>query len=494
MNELLTPDEMYEADRLTIEAGTPGIRLMENAGAACARLIMAVCVKAPVVIVAGPGNNGGDGFVVARLLDEAGWPVKLMLAGEMNKLKGDAALAAKAWAGEVLPASVENLKGAKVIVDALFGAGLTRDIGGELAKLIKAVNKARSIRIAVDVPSGLDGGTGKVRGVAVEAHHTITFFRAKPGHWLLPGRSLCGRLHVVDIGIAPAVLKSIKPQIRLNEPAQFAPDLPVLNTGSHKYTRGHAIVVSGGPWNTGAARLAASAALRVGAGLVTMASPAAALPVHAAHLTAIMLQQADTPVELARTLADRRVTACGIGPAAGVGQDTRDKVLAVLSANCGAVLDADALTSFAGQSQPLFEAIKRHESPVILTPHEGEFTRLFNVRDESSESKCERAARAAKQAGAVLILKGADTVIAAPDGRVAINANAPPALATAGSGDVLTGLCTGLLAQGMNGFEAACAAVWLHGEAANLFARPGMIAEDLPDLIAGALQKVQETT
>ncbi len=213
MNELLTPDEMYEADRLTIEAGTPGITLMENAGTACARVIMEVCAPAPVAVVAGPGNNGGDGFVIARLLAGAGWPVKLMLAGEVGKLKGDAALAAKAWTGEVLPAAPEHLKGAKVIVDALFGAGLARGIDGDLAKLVKAINKARATRIAIDIPTGIDGRSGQVRGVAVEAHHTGTFFRAKPGHWLMPGRVHAGQLHIVNIGIKSAALKAIRPKI-----------------------------------------------------------------------------------------------------------------------------------------------------------------------------------------------------------------------------------------------------------------------------------------
>ncbi|MEE4237738.1 MAG: NAD(P)H-hydrate dehydratase, partial [Anderseniella sp.] len=312
------------------------------------------------------------------------------------------------------------------------------------------------------------------------------------GHWLMPGRVHAGQIHVVNIGIKPAVLKSIQPQVKLNSSAIFRNFMPVTAISAHKYARGHAIMVSGGPWNTGAARLAAMAALRVGAGLVTVASPTAALPVNAAHLTAIMLKQAESPGELAAILADRRITACGIGPAAGVGQDTGDKVLAVLQAGCAAVLDADALTSFSGQPETLFSAIKSHKRPVILTPHEGEFSRLFNWRDDVPDSKCERAAKAAEESGAVVILKGPDTVIAAPDGRVAINANAPATLATAGSGDVLTGLSLGLLAQGMAGFEAACDAVWLHGQAANLFGGPGLIAEDLPDLIAAALETVHE--
>jgi hydroxyethylthiazole kinase-like uncharacterized protein yjeF len=492
-HELLTPEQMYEADRLTIAAGTPGIELMENAGAACARVIMAECEAGPVCVIAGPGNNGGDGFVIARLLAEAGWPVKLMLAGDVTKLTGDAALAAKAWTGDVLPAVREHLEGAAVIVDALFGAGLARGIDGELARLVEAVNASPAVCIAIDVPSGIDGRTGQVRGVAVEADHTITFFRAKPGHWLMPGREKSGRIHVESIGMNEQVLGLIKPQLRLNQLESFAGFLPAPGPASHKYTRGAALMVSGGPWNTGAARLAAYAALRAGAGLVTVASPTAALPVNAAHLTAIMLKEAESAAELAAILADPRITACGIGPAAGVGQQTRDKTLAVLASGCASVLDADALTSFAGQSDTLFSAIKTRNSPVILTPHEGEFSRLFNADRAISDSKCERALAAARRAGAVVVLKGPDTVIAAPDGRAAINTNAPASLATAGSGDVLTGLCLGLLAQAVPAFEAACAAVWLHGQAASLFGGSGLIAEDLPDLIAAALKHAHQT-
>ena len=486
MNELLNPAQMYEADRLTIAAGTPGITLMENAGAACVSIIMQVAGNGRTCVVAGPGNNGGDGFVIARLLAEAGWPVTLLLAGDVASLKGDAALVAARWTGDVLPATPDHLDGAEVIVDALFGAGLARDIDGDLARLVGAINHSPAMRIAIDMPSGIDGRTGQVRGAAVRAGRTITFFRAKPGHWLMPGRLYCGRLHVADIGINSHVLSDIKPQQTLNSPALFESFLRPAGPAGHKYSRGHAVMVSGGATATGAARLAAESALRVGAGLVTVASPKDALSSNASHLTAIMLRRADTAFELAGMLSDRRITACGIGPAAGVGQATRDKVLAILSTGCAAVLDADSLTSFAGQSVMLFEAVRALQRPVILTPHEGEFSRLFNWLGPKPDSKSERAARAARESGTVVVLKGADTVIAAPDGRIAINANAPATLATAGSGDVLAGLCLGLLAQGLQGFEAACAAVWLHGEAGTI-AGSGLTADDLPRAIATAI-------
>jgi len=487
MTELLTPDEMYEADRLTIQAGVPGIDLMEAAGLACAEFIRNLCEPCPVCVVCGPGNNGGDGFVIARLLVEAGWPVKVLLAGDPEMLKGDAAQAAKSWKGEVLPAQPEKLKDARLIVDALFGAGLSREISGEMAGLIEAINEADALRIAVDIPSGADGASGRIRGMAVCADHTITFFRAKPGHFLEPARRQCGTVHVVDIGISGDLLQQIKPLCCLNAPDEFSKSIPALGTQSHKYSRGSALMVSGGPWNTGAARLAAMSALRVGAGLVTMAACEAALPILASHLTAVMLHKGDNGREIGKILCDKRITACAIGPAAGVGHDTVEKVLAVLDAGCAAVLDADALTSFEGNYKMLFDAIRaRPERQVILTPHEGEISRLFKGVTLSGESKCQRAVDASNSSGAIVVFKGSDTVIADPGGRCAINANAPSGLATAGSGDVLTGLCLGLLAQGVPAFEAAGCAVWLHGEAAEGFG-PGLIAEDLPCRIPDAL-------
>ncbi len=487
MTELLTPVEMYEADRLTIQAGVPGFDLMQTAGLACAKFIRNLCEPCPVCVVCGPGNNGGDGFVIARLLEAAGWPVKLLFAGEPEMLKADAGQAAKAWNGEVLPAHPEELVGAGLIVDSLFGAGLCRETSGKIAELIQAINETDALRIAVDIPSGVDGMSGRVRGNAVCADHTITFFRAKPGHFLEPGKFHCGMVNVVDIGISSDVLKEIQPLCCLNGPDEFSKSMPMPGAPSHKYSRGSALMVSGGPWNTGAARLAAMSALRVGAGLVTMAACQAALPVLASHLTAIMLRKADNAREIGKILSDKRMTACAIGPAAGTGHDTVEKVLAVLDGGCAVVLDADALTSFEGNSEMLFDSIRAQpERPVILTPHEGEFSRLFKGMEKSGDSKCQRAVDASIKSGAIVVFKGSDTVIADTGGRCAINSNAPAWLATAGSGDVLTGLCLGLLAQGVPGYEAAKSAVWLHGEAAVGFG-PGLIAEDLPDRIPDAL-------
>jgi hydroxyethylthiazole kinase-like uncharacterized protein yjeF len=484
MFELLTSAEMADADRLAIAGGAAGSELMESAGRAVAE---AVAERHPsgsrIAVVAGPGNNGGDGFVAARLLAERGARVEVMLLGDVGRLKGDAAQAAKKWTGPVAAVEPRALAGAEVVIDALFGAGLDRPVEGTARAVIEAINAGKAPVYAVDLPSGINGTSGAALGVAVKAAHTITFFRKKPGHLLLPGRLHCGTIAVADIGIPAAVLEKIVPKTFENVAALWRRYFPVPKHEGHKYDRGHAVVVSGPLWSTGAARLAARGALRAGAGLVTIASPRDALAVNAAASLAVMVRPVDGAVELAKLLSDRRLNALAIGPGAGVGEATCERVLAALKGERAVVLDADAITSFAADPQRLAKALRaRSAQATILTPHEGEFSRYFWVLEAKTQalSKLERARLAAKLVGAVVVLKGADTVVAAPDGRAAIAANAPAYLATAGSGDVLTGMATGLLAQGMPAFEAAAAAVWLHGEAAAAFG-PGLIAEDLPE-------------
>ena len=486
MIELLTTAEMGEADRLAIAGGIAGIDLMENAGRAVADAVAGGHPLATrIVVVAGPGNNGGDGFVAARILSERGYPVLVLLVGDASKLKGDAALAAQRWKGATHPAAPEALTPAGAIIDALFGAGLDRPVEGAARTLIEAMTAAPAPVFAVDLPSGINGTSGAVMGAAVKAVETVTFFRRKPGHLLLPGRLHCGKTRVADIGIPASVLDRIKPRTFANAPELWAKSFPVPRVDGHKYARGHAVVMSGGLSSTGAARLAARGALRAGAGLVTIASPREALAVNAAANLAVMVRPVDGPDELADFLADARRNVVVLGPGGGVGPPMRDLVLAALAGERAVVLDADALTSFSDALPTLIAAIEsRSRSATVLTPHEGEFSRLFKSMDDVHEAnlKLERARRAAAKTGAIVLLKGPDTVVAAPDGRATIAENAPPWLATAGSGDVLAGIAAGLLAQGMPGFEAAAAAVWLHGEAGNE-AGPGLIAEDLPEAL-----------
>jgi ADP-dependent NAD(P)H-hydrate dehydratase / NAD(P)H-hydrate epimerase len=480
---LLSPQQMAEADRLTIAGGIPGIVLMENAGRAVADAVARRWARRPVLVLSGPGNNGGDGFVAARILAERGWPVRLALFGDRAAMKGDAAAAAERWEGPVEVFGEAVLRGAELVIDALFGAGLARLIDGVAGAVIAALDARAIPVVAVDVPSGVDGASGEVRGCAPFASLTVTFFRRKPGHLLLPGRLHCGEVLVAPIGIPAAVLDRVRPDVAADDPEWWLPAFPWPGPESHKYTRGHALV-AGGAVMTGAARLAARAAARLGAGLVTVAVPDAAFPIYAAALTGVLVEPTEEIGAFRVLLADVRRNAALIGPGAGTGRATREKALAILDAGKRAVLDADALTVFADDPQALFSAIGAAKTPTpVLTPHEGEFARLF----DRSGSKLERARRAARTSGAVMLLKGNDTVIAAPDGQAAISAGAPAELATAGSGDVLAGIVLGLLAQGMPAFEAAAAAVWLHADAARRIG-PGLVAEDLietmPEVLA----------
>lgn len=518
---LLTNAEMAEADRLTISGGTPGTLLMENAGAGVAREAAALAARSGrIAVFCGPGNNGGDGFVAARHLAAQGYAVELALLGDPNALRGDAALAAKSWRAKILAPQDIALDGIALVIDALFGAGLARDLDGEAKALVLLLNEwtgqTKRPILAIDVPSGIDGTSGEIRGAAIKARRTVTFFRRKPGHLLLPGRLHCGLTIAVDIGIAEATLAAVKPKAFVNGPPAWEHEFPFPRVEGHKYSRGHALVLSGGLAHTGAARLAARAALRAGAGLVTVATPREALPAHAASLTAIMTRVCDDPDELSELLSDHRKNALVMGPALGAGERTRAMVRAALTApgESGAqpravVLDADALTSFAGEASSLAELIKRRAGNVVLTPHDGEFARLFGSRNGGSEahwvsligparapalvekissaSKLDRARAAAALTGAVVLLKGPDTVVADPDGNAAIAEDLPPWLATAGSGDVLAGIVGGLLAQSMPAFEAACAAVWLHGAAARQFGA-GLISEDIAESLPPVLR------
>ncbi len=446
--EIITVKEMYAADAYAAAHGIPVPVLMENAGRAVADAICARWSPRPVAVLCGPGNNGGDGKVAARLLQERGW--------ELRERFDDAAL----------------------VVDALFGAGLSRPLEGEAARFARA-SKDITV-VAVDVPSGLHGDTGRPLGEAcVEADLTVTFFAKKPAHVLMPGRALCGEVVVADIGIPDVALPS--PKVFENGPALWTYPRPKLD--GHKYGRGHCVVVSGPAHATGAARLAARGALRIGAGLVSVASPPESVAANAAQLTAVMVKPF---TDLGGLLSDKRLNAVVLGPGLGVGEGTREMVRAVLATKAAVVLDADALTSFQDAPETMLSLLRE---PCVLTPHEGEFGRVFGDLLTDSQNKIEAARTAAARAGCTVLLKGPDTVIAAPDGRAIVNTNAPATLATAGSGDVLAGFTGGLMAQHANSFDAAAMAAWLHGEAARRFG-PGLIAEDLPEALPFVLAQL----
>jgi hydroxyethylthiazole kinase-like uncharacterized protein yjeF len=474
--EILTVAEMTAADAAAVEAGAAGFDLMERAGAAVVAALTDRFEARETVVLAGPGNNGGDGYVVATRLRELGWPVRVEALAPPKA--ADAARAAARWDAPV-DSLGEPIAGQSLVVDALFGVGLDRPLGAEAARLARSLPPERVI--AIDVPSGLSGDTGRPVGDACfQAALTVTFHRRKPAHVLEPGRALCGEVVVADIGLGAA-----KARLFENTPELWLALFPWPGVNAYKHSRGRLIVVSGEAWNTGAARLAARGALRIGAGLVTLFSPADALMTNAAHLEAVMLRPFETDLDL--ETAASNVEAVVIGPAAGVTEATLSNVLALARTGAALVVDADALSVFRDDPLELFSVLDRDD---VLTPHPGEFARVFPGVLERSPERISAARAAAAQAQAVVLLKGPDTVIAAPDGRAAVNLNGSPWLATAGSGDVLAGFIGGLIAQGMESFEAACAGAWIHAECAEAFGA-GLISEDLPDLTPAVLKRLQ---
>ncbi len=477
---LLDAEQSRAADRAAITEGTSSETLMENAGRAVADLICEIYEPRNTLVVCGTGNNGGDGFVVARLLCERGWPVTVTVVGNDTAIEGASILALHKYEesfGRTLLFDDGMLHNQELIVDAIYGTGLSRGLAGFARDTVDFINNSGIPVVSVDIPSGVNASTGDVMGTAIRATHTVTFVRPKLGHVLLPGKAYTGGLHVFDIGIAG---DTVRADYFLNSPALWGHNFATPTPDSHKYSRGHSLVMGAGLGYTGASKLAALGALRAGSGLVSVVCAPDVLPVYASSLTSVMTKPAAGLKQLDALLEDKSTNAILIGPGCGVNEVTREKTLRILASKKPCVIDADALTAFKSSPKTLFSAVA---GPVVLTPHEGEFKRLFEFEGQ----KHERARDAAEVSNSVVVYKGNDTVIAAPDGRIAINAEAPVWLATAGSGDVLSGIITGLLAQGMPAFEAACAGVWIHSRAAALFG-PGLIAEDIPASIPGVLK------
>ncbi len=501
MRELLTPAQMGACDAFTINHGTSGIDLMERAGQAVADVAKTMAPEnGRILVLAGPGNNGGDGYVAARLLASTGYDVRVAALGDTRKLEGDAKWAFDGWAGDILPATeldTYEFAAYGLILDALFGAGLTRGLDGAAAALVQAVNHAEKPVLSVDLPSGVDGRTGQALGPAAQATSTVTFHRLKPGHLLYPGRALCGAIRVADIGVHHDAISATGFTAQLTD-ACLTEHLLDLSADAHKYARGHVLVVGGPPEKAGAGFLSASAALRAGTGLVTLALPPETMAGSVGLYPALMRARCADARDLARVLRDDRLTACVLGPGLTPNEATRQMVYAALDSNAALVLDAGAITAFAGTGTLLFQRVMARSAPTVLTPHSGEFKRLFGD-SEMNLSKIERAQKAARDSGAILVLKGADTVIAHPNSRADctyVNANAPSWLATAGSGDVLAGIIAGLLAQSDTAHNDAkhqtatvALGVWLHGEAGQA-SGPALVASDLEAALQTVLQRV----
>ncbi|MEL6955504.1 MAG: NAD(P)H-hydrate dehydratase [Pseudomonadota bacterium] len=473
---IITPSDMRLAEAEVIAAGTPGYTLMRRAGEAVAAHLQASFPQGRVRILSGPGGNGGDGFVAARALTALGRDVEVFCAVDRTALTGDAALAAADWAGEAHPLEDAISAPCDVTLDALYGAGLSRRLSGAAAELASQPGTV----VSVDVPSGLDGLTGQARGPAFTADLTVTFAALRPGHVLVPGRQRCGRVVIADIDVL------VSDAVGENVPDDWMHDLPWPSEASHKHARGRLVVVTGRLSQTGAARLAARAGLRSGAGLVTLLCPPSATLAVASQITSEMVQSFAAPEDLGAEAEE--ADAVIIGPAAGVTSQTLENVLAVLATPAPTVLDADALTVFRDDPDELFAALREKD---VLTPHPGEFRRLFGSLEADSDNRIEAARTAAAKAGCVVLLKGPDTVIASPDGRARVNTHASPWLATAGSGDVLAGIIGGLLAQGMDSFDAASAGTWMHGDAARRFG-PGLIATDLETMLPTVLSGLMD--
>ena len=471
---VVTAKEMYRAEDLGTKSGTTKLELMENACRSVVSEISARWTPRKVLILCGPGQNGGDGLGVACLLRQRRWTVEVALDNPDKAFLGNAKIMAERWGGTYVDLASVQVEDYVLIIDALYGIGLNRALEGYLLKFFQKLNRHKIDVVAIDIPSGISADTGEVLGGCATAVLTITFGRPKCGHFLVPGKIFCGELIVADIGLKSSIFETTGQTTKLNGPDLWLDRMPFPESKMHKYDRGHAVVVGGGSENsTGAGLLAAESALRAGAGLVTIAAPADGLQHYRSGSPSIMVESAEDGDRLDSILTDERKNVVLIGPGTGVTNKTLSWALRILSFPKKVVLDADALTCFSSDLEQLFELTS---SDTVLTPHDGEFNRLFP--NFSGGDKITRTRMAAQLSGAVIVYKGSDTIIADPEGSVVINSNAPATLASAGTGDVLSGIIAGFLAQGCSAFDASCIGVWCHGLAATKLGA-GLISSDL---------------
>ena len=476
---LLTNSQMSFVENQAIKSGKKSTELMENAGTAVVKLILKRYKNRNISVLCGPGKNGGDGFVVARLLKEQGWNVRLGLTSSQKDK--DSIEKAELWKGNIEPLNESLLYGNPIIIDAMFGAGLKRKLTGIPLALVTKINNKKLDCIAIDIPSGIDGDSGKILGDAPKCKLTITFFCAKPGHFLMPSKSKVGEVIIEDIGISNSFLKQINVKTFLNTPELWKKKFPIPTYDTHKYKRGH-LLIAGAANMTGATHLASSSARRIGAGVVTIGAPSSSCDIYKLGAFGHIVLPINNPGDWNNLLKNYKNTATLIGPGLGKIAFLKDVVIAALNSKKPVILDADGLNIFKNNPLQLFHSTNRKH---ILTPHEGEFKKLFNFKG----NPISRVSRAAKKSGAIVLLKGSSTIIAHPNGKIIINDTGKPYLATAGSGDVLAGIIAGLITQGMNVFEAGCGGTWIHGRAAELFG-PGLIAEDIPKLIPTILNEI----
>jgi len=475
-----------DLDKRTIKKFIPGYKLMENAGGVIFKIIKKKFKKKKKIkILCGPGNNGGDGFVVAKLLEENGFQdVELFCLVTKNKLKGDAKIAANNFNKNLKSFNDFKISSNDLIIDGIFGSGLKRNISGNLKKIIEKINLKKPYCISIDTPSGINGDTGEIQGTALKSNDTITFTTKKPGHLLSPGSEYCGNVIVGDIGINLEKL-SFKPRIFENHPDNWRSKFPWPNQKSHKYTRGFSLIICGEKM-TGASRLAARAAARIGCGLLCLGVPRKSFNIYSTENPIALIEIVDDKKDLNNLLKDKRINTILIGPGFGISKKKLELILKVVKEKKRLiVLDADALKN------NFKKILLKNKTKIVITPHEGEFLQVLkDLNIKNKKNKFSIVIEFIKKTKINLILKGNKTLICSQDGKISINTNTSPFLATGGSGDVLAGMITGLISQGMDIFNACCASVWIHGEIGRMKG-PGLIAEDLPEMIPKVLKKLK---
>ncbi len=496
LNAIFTSKSSYELDRLCVRRGIKFLDLMENAGKSAFTKIEKTIIPSlkefnkKILILCGPGNNGGDGLVIAKYLLKSGYKVDISFPisskSKINKYSNN-----KLKNLDISPQKFDDLNLIKysMIIDSIFGIGLSRNFSSNLIKIVEKINKAKACKVSIDIASGINSDSGDLMPISIKANHTITFVAPKVGHYLLPGKINSGNIHVVSIGEKKSeILRATRlSKVELNIPESWIKKFKWPSKFDHKYKRGHILVKSGPLTSTGASRLAAVSALRSGAGVVTLASETSALEVNASHLTSVMLKEINNTEEFFNFVKEKKIKTLIIGPGSGVNQMIKELVIRAIKEEIEFVLDADGLTSFEKNPNELFDLLRkrRKRNNIILTPHEGEFNRLFKF---DNMNKIDKANKAADITNSTILFKGNDTIISSPKKITLLARESSPFLSTAGSGDVLAGICGSFLAQGMKSHFAAGAASWLHNEV-GIESGPGLIAEDMNKFLSKVISK-----